>query len=183
MNKKRKLWELNRPSPEVYAAQEKIPIVVLLDDIRSFENVGSVFRTADSFSIEQVVLCGITPTPPHREIHKTALGATESVSWRHSPTVMEVVLGLKELGYAVYALEQAENTSLLHRVNQLSLEKVALVFGNEVHGVQQAVVDVCDGVLEIPQFGTKHSLNVSVCVGITLWEFSKHLNPLLRDQP
>ena len=183
MNKKRKLWELNRPSPEAYAAQEKIPIVVLLDDIRSFENVGSVFRTADSFSIEQVVLCGITPCPPHREIHKTALGATESVSWRHSPTVMEAVLGLKELGYAVYALEQAQKTSLLHRVNQLSLEKVALVFGNEVHGVQQAVVDVCDGVLEIPQFGTKHSLNVSVCVGITLWEFSKQLNPQLRDQP
>lgn len=183
MNKKRKLWELNRPSLEAYAAQEKIPIVVLLDDIRSFENVGSVFRTADSFSIEQVVLCGITPIPPHREIHKTALGATESVSWRHSPTVMEAVLGLKELGYAVYALEQAQKTSLLHRVNQLSLEKVALVFGNEVHGVQQAVVDVCDGVLEIPQFGTKHSLNVSVCVGITLWEFSKQLNPQLRDQP
>jgi tRNA G18 (ribose-2'-O)-methylase SpoU len=182
MNKKRKLWELNRPTPKAYAEQDKTPIVVLLDDIRSFENVGSIFRTADSFSIEHVVLCGITPTPPHREIHKTALGATESVSWRHSPTLMEAVLGLKELGYAVYALEQAEKTRHLHRVSQLLLEKVALVFGNEVHGVQQAVVDVCDGVLEIPQFGTKHSLNVSVCVGITLWEFSKHLNPKLREQ-
>lgn len=181
MNKKRKLWELNRPTAEAYAEQVKTPIVVLLDDIRSFENVGSVFRTADSFSIEHVVLCGITPVPPHREIHKTALGATESVSWRHASTALEVVAELKSQGYSVYAIEQAAKTKHLHRIHQLPLEKVALVFGNEVHGVQQAVVDKCDGVIEIPQFGTKHSLNVSVCVGITLWEFSKYLNPQLRD--
>lgn len=182
MNKKRKLWELNRPSQEAYSQQDKIPIIVLLDDIRSFENVGSVFRTADSFSIQEVLLCGITPVPPHREIHKTALGATDSVAWRHCPSIIDAVLGLKLQGYAVFAIEQAKTTTPLHRIHEFTLVKVALVFGNEVHGVQQAVVDLCDAVIEIPQFGTKHSLNISVCAGVSLWEFSKIMNPGLQGK-
>ncbi|NBX37793.1 MAG: TrmH family RNA methyltransferase [Flavobacteriia bacterium] len=181
MNTKRKLWELNRLSAEEFSQKEKIPIVVLLDDLRSFENVGSVFRTADAFAIEEVVLCGITPKPPHREIHKTALGATETVAWKYFSTTLEAVMHYKNQGYSIFSVEQASRTQPLHQLNLSTSEKVVLVFGNEVHGVRQDVVDASDAVMEIPQFGTKHSLNVSVCVGIVLWEFSTQLNPALSS--
>lgn len=180
MNKKLKLWELNRLSPEEFSKQEKLPVVVVLDDIRSFENVGSVFRTSDAFSITEIVLCGITPIPPHREIHRTALGATETVSWSYSEKTLDAILNLKTAGYTIYALEQAENTIQLQHLKNCVDSQIALVFGNEVNGVNQEVIDQCDGVLEIPQFGTKHSLNVSVCVGVVLWECAKLLNPALK---
>jgi len=181
MNKKRKLWELQRLSPEEFMATSKVPITLVLDDIRSFENVGAVFRTADSFAISEIVLCGITPVPPHREIHKTALGATESMPWRYFPTAMEAQEELKRQGHTLLVFEQAEQTTPLHQVTIDAASKVALFFGNEVNGVHQEVVNQCDEVVEIPQFGTKHSLNVSVCVGIAAWHFSRLLNPQLRD--
>jgi tRNA G18 (ribose-2'-O)-methylase SpoU len=180
MNKKRSMWELNRISPEDFATADKTPIVLILDDIRSFENVGSFFRTGDAFCIEEIVLCGITPCPPHKEIHKTALGATETVQWNHERDVLNAVRHWKTKGYAIGVIEQAEKTLPLHIIEQLSFSNMVLVFGNEVNGVKQAVIDECDVVIEIPQFGTKHSLNVSVCAGIVLWEFSKMLNPNLR---
>lgn len=182
MNKKLKLWELNRLSHEQFAHKKKIPVIVVLDDIRSFENVGAIFRTADAFCIEQVFLCGITPVPPHREIHRTALGATESVSWQYFKTTHEAVDQLNELKFSVYAIEQAEKTTLLHNLNTIKFEKIALVFGNEVNGVNQEIINRCHGVIEIPQFGTKHSLNVSVCAGVILWECSRLLNPEMQDQ-
>lgn len=180
MNKKLKLWELNRLSPEEFSKQEKLPVVVVLDDIRSFENVGSVFRTSDAFNIKEVILCGITPIPPHREIHRTALGATETVSWSYLEKTIDAILNLKTAGYKIYALEQAEKTIQLQHLKHHVDSRIALVFGNEVNGVNQAVIDQCDGVLEIPQFGTKHSLNVSVCAGVVLWECARLLNPALK---
>lgn len=177
MNKKLKLWELDRVSEEEFKAQKKFPIVVVLDEIRSLSNVGTFFRTADAFNIEKIYLCGITATPPHREIQKTALGATETVEWEHAVSTLEVVKRLKQNGYTVCSIEQTEETLLLDRVANLTDEKYALVFGNEVNGVDQSVIDASDYVLEIPQFGTKHSLNVSVCAGIVLWEFAKKNNP------
>jgi tRNA G18 (ribose-2'-O)-methylase SpoU len=180
MNKKLKLWELNRLSPEEFSTQEKLPVVVVLDDIRSFENVGSVFRTSDAFNIQEIMLCGITPVPPHRDIHRTALGATETVSWSYASNALDAIIKLKAAGYTIYALEQAENTIFLQHLKKRLDSHIALVFGNEVNGVNQAVIDQCDGVLEIPQFGTKHSLNVSVCVGVVLWECATLLNPALK---
>lgn len=180
MNKKLKLWELNRCSPEEFITQEKLPVVVVLDDLRSFENVGSVFRTSDAFNIQEIILCGITPVPPHRDIHRTALGATETVSWSYSEKTLEAIHKLKTAGYTIYALEQAEKTILLQHLKKYIDSRIALVFGNEVNGVNQEVIDQCDGVLEIPQFGTKHSLNVSVCVGVVLWECASLLNPALK---
>lgn len=177
MNKKLKLWELDRVSEEEFKVQKKFPIVVVLDEIRSLSNVGTFFRTADAFNIEKIYLCGITATPPHREIQKTALGATETVDWEHAVSTLEVVKLLKQNGYTVCSIEQTEKTLLLDRVANLTDEKYALVFGNEVNGVDQSVIDASDYVLEIPQFGTKHSLNVSVCAGIVLWEFAKKNNP------
>ena len=171
MNKKLKLWELNRLSPEEFSKQEKLPVVVVLDDIRSFENVGSVFRTSDAFGIQEIILCGITPVPPHREIHRTALGATETVTWSYAPKTLDAIKKLKSAGYTIYALEQAEKTILLQHLKKSVDSRIALVFGNEVNGVNQEVIDHCDGVLEIPQFGTKHSFNVSVTLGMTLWDY------------
>lgn len=177
MNKKLKLWELKRCSPEEFSTQKKLPVVVVLDNIRSFENVGSVFRTSDAFNIQEIILCGITPVPPHREIHRTALGATETVSWSYASQTLDAIINLKASGYTIYALEQAEKTIFLQHLKKRVDTRIAFVFGNEVNGVNQAVIDQCDGVLEIPQFGTKHSLNISVCVGVVLWECTNLLNP------
>jgi tRNA G18 (ribose-2'-O)-methylase SpoU len=173
MNKKLKLWELNRVSEEEFRQQKKFPIVVILDNIRSLSNVGSFFRTSDAFNVEELVLCGITAKPPHREIQKTAIGATESVLWSHHENVVKCVNDFKNQGYTICSIEQSEKTTLLQDINLIESEKVALVFGNEVNGVEQEIIDISDFVIEVPQFGTKHSLNVSVCAGVVLWEFAK----------
>lgn len=172
-NKKLKLWELDRVSPEEFKEQQKFPVVVILDSIRSLNNVGSFFRTCDAFNVEKLYLCGITATPPHREITKTAIGATESMEWEHVENVLELCDRLKAEGYQLCTIEQTENTTLLQNLPEVKGEKFAVVFGNEVDGVSQEIVDRSNYVLEIPQFGTKHSLNVSVCAGVVLWEFAK----------
>ena len=173
---------MNRLTVEEFREAEKLPLVVVLDDVRSLYNVGSVFRTCDAFRVEAVWICGITATPPHNEIHKTALGAEDSVAWRYFATVDEAVAELKRLGYVVYAVEQAEGSTKLPFSPEnpssflfppSSKNGYAIVLGNEVKGVHQSVVDVCNGCLEIPQFGTKHSLNVSVAAGIVIWEFAR----------
>jgi len=173
MNRKLKLWELNRVSEEEFKTQKKHPILVILNDIRSLNNIGSFFRTCDAFNVEKIYLCGITATPPHREINKTAIGATESVIWEHRTSIVELVTELKEEGVTIATIEQAEKTLLLQNTSQLNYSKIALVFGNEVDGVDQEVINLSDHIIEIPQFGTKHSLNVSVCAGVVLWEFTK----------
>lgn len=173
MNRKLKLNELNRKSVDEFKAGEKIPVVMVLDNIRSHHNVGSIFRTADGFGFEAVYLCGYTPVPPHREIHKTALGATESVTWKHFVNVMEAIDELKQQGYHVVSIEQAEKTVSLEDFTIEKNKKYAVVMGNEVEGVDQQVVNNSDTVIEIPQVGTKHSLNVSVCAGMVMWEFFK----------
>lgn len=171
MNKKLKLWELERVSEKEFKAQEKFPLVVVLDSIRSLNNVGSFFRTADAFNVEKIYLCGITAPPPHREIQKTALGATETVTWEYVQSITDLVKRLKSEGFTICSIEQTEQTTLLQEVSNLPEKKFALIFGNEVDGVDQEVVDASDYIIEIPQFGTKHSLNVSVCAGIVMWEF------------
>ena len=173
MNKKLKLWELERVSEEVYKTQEKFPIILILDDIRSLNNIGSFFRTADAFNVEKIYLCGITALPPHREINKTALGATDTVAWEHKDSIEELILELKKQAIAIATIEQTEKTIFLQNIDQLPRQKIALIFGNEVDGVNQLAIDQSDYVIEIPQFGTKHSLNVSVCAGVVLWEFAK----------
>jgi len=173
MNKKLKLWELDRVSETEFKQQKKHPIVVILDDIRSLNNIGSFFRTADAFNIEKIYLCGITACPPHKDIHKTALGATETIDWEYKSNSVSLCEELKNQGYIICAIEQTEETVLLQNSKELKEEKFALVFGNEVNGVNQEVVNKSDYVIEIPQFGTKHSLNVSVCAGIVIWEFCK----------
>lgn len=173
MNKKLKLWELDRVSEAEFKQQKKNPIVVILDDIRSLNNIGSFFRTADAFNIEKIYLCGITACPPHKDIHKTALGATETIEWEYKSNIVELCAELRKDGYTICSIEQTEETVFLQNIHELEAEKFALVFGNEVNGVNQEVVNLSDKVIEIPQFGTKHSLNVSVCAGIVLWEFCK----------
>lgn len=173
MNKKLKLWELDRVSEEEFKEQQKFPIIVVLNDIRSLNNIGSFFRTADAFNVEKIYLCGITANPPHRDIQKTALGATETVDWEYRQSIVELINELKEKGVSVCSIEQTKETTLLQHVNSLTDSKFALVFGNEVDGVDQEVIDLSDYVIEIPQFGTKHSLNVSVCAGVVMWEFAK----------
>lgn len=173
MNKKLKLWELDRVSEEEFRKQEKFPLTVVLDDIRSLNNIGSFFRTADAFNVEKIYLCGITANPPHRDIQKTALGATETVAWEYRKDIVELMQELRSAGKHICTIEQTEYTVLLQAVHHLPDVPMVLVFGNEVNGVNQAVVDLSDSVIEIPQFGTKHSLNVSVCAGIVLWEFCK----------
>ncbi len=167
--------ELGRPTIEEYAEREKLPIVVVLDNVRSAQNVGSFFRTADAFGIEQIALAGITSTPPNREIHKTALGAELSVAWSYYPTTLECVQKLREEGYKIIAIEQIEGATMLDEFRAASDTKYALVFGNEVEGVDQAIADIVDGAIEIPQVGTKHSLNVSVSAGVLMWEFFRQL--------
>ncbi len=163
--------ELGRPSLEEFAKQTRTPIVVVLDNVRSAQNVGSFFRTGDAFAIEHIALCGITATPPNREIHKTALGAEESIAWSHYPTTAQCVDKLRNDGYRILAIEQVEGAVMLDQFRAEEGVKYAIVFGNEVMGVEQSVVDMCDGAVEIPQVGTKHSLNVSVSGGVVLWNF------------
>ncbi len=162
---------MNRLSAQAFKSSEKIPLVVVLDNIRSLHNVGSVFRTCDAFRIEKIVLCGNTGTPPHPEIHKSALGAEYSMDWMYVDDTLSAVTQLKKDGYTVYAIEQAHSSISLENLSLDSGKKYAIVVGNEVKGVQQAVVDTCDACVEIPQFGTKHSLNVSVASGIVIWHF------------
>jgi len=168
---------MNRLTAEEFKEQTKTPLVVVLDNVRSLHNVGSVFRTADAFLLEAVYLCGITSTPPHAEIHKTALGAENTVEWKHYEDTHVALADLKKQGYIVYAIEQAEGSTKLPNLKLDATKKYAVILGNEVKGVQQTVVDACDGCIEIPQFGTKHSLNVSVTGGIIIWEFFKLMNP------
>jgi 23S rRNA (guanosine2251-2'-O)-methyltransferase len=175
--------ELNRKSVSQFKNSDKIPLVVVLDNIRSMHNVGSVFRTADAFLLERVLLCGYTPCPPHRDIHKTALGATETVLWEHASTTAEAVEKLKNAGYTIYAIEQAADSVPLHSFSVSADQKIAVVFGNEVTGVDEGVLELCDGCIEIPQLGMKHSLNISVAAGIVLWELvrSRLSIPLLAE--
>ncbi len=167
--------ELNRVSLEAYKNQSKTPIVLVLDNVRSALNVGSAFRTADAFALEKIILCGITAQPPNREITKTALGATESVDWAFVKAPEDAVQQLQSQGYKVIAVEQAEGSTLLQNFDLQPDTKYALVFGNEVSGVSDAVMSLADAAIEIPQFGTKHSLNISVCVGIVTWELFRKL--------
>jgi len=172
----RKLYnrELNRISVEQYKESQKLPISLVLDNVRSSHNIGSAFRTSDAFKIEKIYLCGICATPPTPEIHKSALGAEFSVDWEYSQDTLELVKRLKGDGYTIISVEQAENSTSLEDITIESDKKYALIFGNEVKGVDQDVVNASDICLEIPQYGTKHSLNVSVSIGITLWELIKH---------
>ncbi|WP_439505739.1 RNA methyltransferase [Sediminibacterium sp.] len=166
------MQELGRKSIADFKEAPKTPLVVVLDNIRSMHNVGSVFRTADSFLVEKMYLCGYTPQPPHRDINKTALGATETVAWEYTPTTVEAVKALQEQGYKVYAVEQAEGAVYLDQFN-LPAQKIAIVMGNEVEGVADEVLDICDGCIEIPQLGSKHSLNISVAAGIIIWAITE----------
>ncbi|MBR3703786.1 MAG: RNA methyltransferase [Alistipes sp.] len=172
--------ELNRPSAEQFATMQRIPVVVILDNVRSAQNIGAFFRTGDAFAIEKVMLCGITATPPSRDIHKSALGAELTVGWEYYPTTTECAAALKAEGYTLLAIEQVEGAVMLDRLEVDAGKKYALIFGNEVEGVAQEVVDMCDGAIEIPQVGTKHSVNVSVAGGIVLWEFFSSLKHLVE---
>lgn len=172
--RKLKNSELNRLNVDQFKKTEKIPLIVILDNIRSLNNIGSVFRTADAFLIEKVFLCGITATPPNKEIHKTALGATDSVDWEYTESTLELIQKLKSENVVVLSVEQADRSTSLESFEPLTDQKYAVIFGNEVKGVQQDVVSASDFCLEIPQYGTKHSLNISVSCGIVLWDlFSK----------
>lgn len=173
-NRKLKLQELGRISVDEYKTADKTPIIIVLDNIRSLNNIGSVFRSSDAFRIEKIYLCGITAQPPHRDIHKTALGATESVEWEHIEDTVKLVNQLKSDGVITLSIEQAENSLKLDEFTPEINQKYAIIMGNEVDGVQQSVINASDNVLEIPQIGTKHSLNISVCTGVVLWDlFSK----------
>ncbi len=175
--RKLKNSELERLNVDEFKSAKKTPLIIVLDNIRSLNNIGSVFRTSDAFLIEQIYLCGITATPPHNDIRKTALGSTETVTWEYVERTMDVVRLLQEKNVQVIAIEQAENATMLNNFQPDSNQKYALVFGNEVKGVSQDVVDASDFVLEIPQFGTKHSLNISVSCGVVVWDlFSKMKN-------
>lgn len=170
--------ELERKSIAAFKEAEKTPIIIILDDIRSLNNIGSVFRTADAFLVEKIYLCGITAIPPNKEIHKTALGATETVSWEYHNDVLEVISNLKKENVSVFAIEQVENSTFLQDFSIGKNKKYALVFGNEVYGVNQKAIEICDGTIEIPQLGTKHSLNIAVSAGIVVWDlFQKMARP------
>ncbi|SMC94561.1 RNA methyltransferase [Pedobacter nyackensis] len=168
---KLKLDDLNRVSIEEFKEQEKLPVVVVLDNVRSMHNIGSVFRTGDGFAVEGVYLCGITAQPPHREIEKTALGATQSVNWKHFETTLDAVASLRADGYKIIAIEQASGSTMLNTFKPATDEKYALIFGNEVNGVSDEVMAQIDQCIEIPQFGTKHSFNIVISAGIVLWDF------------
>ena len=162
--------ELNRISKDEFKESEKTPIIVILDDIRSLHNIGSVFRTSDAFLLEKIYLCGITATPPNKEIHKTALGATDTVAWEYAKDVLEVIQKLKEENLKIYSVEQTENSIMLNDFQVETNERYALIFGNEVKGVSQEAINLSAGVIEIPQLGSKHSLNISVSAGIVIWD-------------
>jgi tRNA G18 (ribose-2'-O)-methylase SpoU len=170
--------ELDRKSIEDFKQSAKTPIIIVLDDIRSLHNIGSVFRTADAFLIEKIYLCGITATPPNKEIHKTALGATETVAWEHNANVLDIIQNLKDEKVTVLAIEQVDSAVFLQDFTIEKNKKYALVFGNEVFGVSQEAVELCDGCIEIPQLGTKHSLNISVSTGIVVWDLFQKMNAL-----
>ncbi|WP_321519614.1 RNA methyltransferase [uncultured Bacteroides sp.] len=174
--RKLKITELNRINAEEFKEAKKLPLIVVLDEIRSLHNIGSVFRTSDAFRIESIYLCGITATPPHPELHKTALGAEYTVDWKYFKNTLDAVDKLKTEGYIVYSIEQAEGSILLNELQLDTTKKYAIIMGNEVKGVQQEVINNSDGCIEIPQYGTKHSLNVSVTTGIVIWDFFKKLN-------
>ena len=173
--KKKLVTEMGRIGRDEFAASQKLPLTVVLDNIRSLHNVGSVFRTSDAFRVERVVLCGITATPPSAEIHKTALGAESVVEWQYFADTMEAVEALRGEGYGIYSIEQVEASIPLQNFSVEEGKRYAVILGNEVKGVQQSVVDASDGAIEIPQFGTKHSLNVSVTAGMVIWEFARKL--------
>ncbi|HNW89129.1 MAG TPA: RNA methyltransferase [Bacteroidales bacterium] len=168
--RKTKNSELNRLSVEEFKVSEKNQIVVVLDNVRSMNNIGSVFRTCDAFRVAQLFLCGITATPPHRDIHKTALGATDSVCWNYFESTRQAVAGLKEQGYLIIAVEQTDTSISLDEYEPDKTKKIALIFGNEIDGIDDEVLELCDFCIEIPQFGTKHSINISVSAGIILWD-------------
>ena len=167
--------ELDRKSVEDFKKATKTPIIIILDDIRSLHNIGSVFRTSDAFLVEKIYLCGITATPPHKEIHKTALGATETVAWEYAENVTTVIQQLQKEGVKVYAIEQVENATFLDQFYPNKNERYALIFGNEVYGVSQEAIALTEGCIEIPQLGSKHSLNISVSAGIVVWDFFQKL--------
>ena len=169
--RKLKLDELNRASVTEFKSQDKLPVTVVLDNIRSMHNIGSIFRTSDGFAVEQIYLCGITAQPPHREIEKTALGATQSVNWTYFETPLQAVEKLRADGYQIIAIEQAEDSTMLNEFTPLNNNKYALILGNEVNGVSDEIMQQIDTCIEIPQFGTKHSFNVVVSAGIVLWDF------------
>ena len=173
--KKKLVTEMGRMGRDEFVASRKLPLTVVLDNIRSLHNVGSVFRTSDEFRVERVLLCGITATPPSAEIHKTALGAEDVVCWQYFPDTMQAVEALRGEGYAIYSIEQVNDSIALQDFAVEDGRRYAVILGNEVKGVQQQVVDVSDGSIEIPQFGTKHSLNVSVTAGMVIWEFARKL--------
>ena len=181
--RKRLNKELGRKTVSEFRDSEKVPISIILDNVRSHNNIGSVFRTADAFLVEKVLLCGITGTPPHRDIQKTALGATESVTWEYYPTTIEAVRGLKDIGYQIIAVEQVENSCELQDFTVEKGRKYALVFGHELKGVGQEVIDICDVCIEIPQFGTKHSFNIAVSAGIVLWELCRKWKQYRNHHP
>ncbi len=167
--------ELNRINVNEYKSSEKTPLIVVLDNVRSLNNIGSVFRTSDAFLVEKIYLCGITATPPHRDIQKTALGATESVDWRYYENALDAIQELKTANYKIISIEQVSGSVSLEQFEVVNNQKYAVIFGNEVKGVQQSLIDISDNCIEIPQFGTKHSFNISVSAGIVLWELYKKL--------
>jgi tRNA G18 (ribose-2'-O)-methylase SpoU len=170
--------ELVRKSVEDFKTSKKSPISIVLDDIRSLHNIGSVFRTSDAFLVEKIYLCGITASPPNKEIHKTALGATETVVWEYHENVLDVISNLKKENISVFAIEQVENSIFLNNFEVEKNKKYALVLGNEVFGVNQKAIEICDGTIEIPQLGTKHSLNIAVSAGIVVWDLFSKINKL-----
>lgn len=175
--------DLNRLSPEEYKSSGKLPVILVMDDVRSAYNVGSIFRTADAFRVEGIYLCGISARPPHKDITKTALGATDSVDWQYFENPVDAIIKLKEDGYKIYAIEQAEGSISLQDFHAPKDEKLALIFGHEVFGVKDELLNMSDGCIEIPQFGTKHSFNVAISAGIVLWEVSvnsKSQAPILK---
>ncbi len=181
--KKLKNSELERLDLNRFKAADKTPIRVVLDDIRSLNNIGSVFRTCDAFRIEQVILCGITATPPHKDIQKTALGATDSVVWSYCEDILPALKDAREQGYTLCGVEQTKNAIMLDKFEpSVSQQKLVVIFGNEVKGVSQAAIDLCDVVIEIPQFGTKHSLNIAVSAGVVLWDLFTKLRPDFLNQ-
>ena len=179
--RKLKTTELNRLTIEEFKKVPKIPVVVVLDNIRSQNNTGSVFRTADAFRLEAIYLCGITATPPHREINKTALGATDSVTWKYFPETHLALESLKKEGYVLLGVEQTNTSIPLHLFHPEKEKKYALVFGNEVNGIDEAIIPLVHNCIEIPQYGTKHSLNVSVAAGIVVWDFIRHFNNFIDE--
>lgn len=163
--------DLNRPSIEDFKEQRKLNVTILLDDVRSLQNVGSIFRTSDGFAVEEIILCGITGQPPHRDIERTALGATQSIDWRYEKDILKAIGDLRKENYTIIAIEQAEESTFLNNFTPIQEERYALIFGNEVNGVSEEVMAVMDECIEIPQFGTKHSFNIVVSAGIVLWDF------------